>query len=1618
MRKSIAKRLFSGFMAAVTVLSTCGAASFSASAADARHGYPELSEVISKLDEDEIVIANDYDVPVGSEYNISLDLSGFVIPDLSKVKIVFDEAKNAEGMDFTTDHEDRYRALYHVDLPSGHPTYRVSRNIYVKDISGSHGLPSDEGSVSDSQSLTGDPGVTVPEAFSGKDGPEEVPEEMKGDSSSGEKTKDDEEDSDPGEAPGVQKKTDSVENKDEGEKKAEDEEISEIRETERDVSGKIPSSNQSDISTTAEILIDGKTDQEEVIVGASGASIDPTVGCISGGFGAAYVNHCYQTTGNSAQDRIVYCGEVDMHFEAGPHTRQNLVGASLQGHVVTEAEVIRTGLMQNYFFYEAGIETDVARGLTQRAVWAMAVGDNAASVNNYHWLGLAGLTGVYDAAKAYASANASNYVIDEAYALVNGDTQKLVYINVKKKPAPTVTPTPKPTSTPTPKPTSTPTPKPTATPTPKPTATPTPKPTSTPTPTPTPSLGKGRIVKKSSDESVFGNSSYSLAGAVYGIYSDKDCTKKITELTTDVKGETKEYELEVGNYYVKEITAPENYKLNDRIYTLTVLEGMTAVVNSEDTPEKGSVSILKTSAEGSTLPVKGTEYTVYKDKECTETAGVLTVGDDGKSNVLSLYYGTYYVKETKAAPGYMLDTAVHTVKLETTKTVELKLADKVIRIDLSTQAKNDKSKTDAGEHIAFAEEKTEITDTVTYKGLISGRTYKFKTVLMDKDTGKAVKDKNGKDVTVESELKVNKDNCDGMVSIPIVFDATALAGHSVVVFEYLYDEDGIEIGKHEDLGDEDQTIVFPKAETQASDEVTATNIVLPSENIRVRDILVYENLLPGKEYLATGTLMDKKTGKAVLDDKGNEVRATKRFTPDTKNGSVEILFTFSGVKLGGTVMVAFEKVSITGVEIMTHTDINDEDQTVYVPSIATTATDKETGSKEVPSEGAQVISDHVEYKAFPEGRYVMKGTLMDKASGKACRDARGNVYTSSAAFEVKEETGSVNLDFHVDGDTLAGKHVVVFEKAFRVKEDGTEETEPVAVHEDINDEGQTVSFPAIATTLVDKQTEDHYAYATEKVTHIDTVKYSGLIAGKKYTVKGKLVDKETGEVITDGDKPVTAEKEFTAKKADGSVQIVFTFDATALAGRSVVAFESLLNEGREVASHADINDEDQTIHYPKIGTVLTAKDCSSHTVLASKTLYLTDTVTYSNLIPGKAYDLDGALIDKETGKEIKNGDSFVKATTGFTPDKPDGTVQLTFKIDATGLAGKTLVAFEILWRNGKEVAIHADINDEAQTVFIPEISTSFTCNETKNHMALAGGLMKFTDIVSYKNLTPGKEYTVKGTLMDKETGKPFGYNGNKITAEKTFQPDKSSGTVDLIFEVDTSALAGKSVVAFEYMYEGKRQIAVHVDINDEEQTVRIPQIRTIAADGKDGDKSIPATSGAVVKDTVAMRNFEVGTKLRLEAVLVDAGSGKVLMVGGNEVRGSKNVAVRSEDDTAEVELNFDATGLKGDYVVFERAYLEGSQTPIAVHEDLKDKDQTINISVQEVKVKIEGQKNTTTTTPGTVTSGGSKGTSETVTSKSGPVKTGDTTNAALPAMFFLASAGSIAWMFLKRRIWH
>ena len=98
------------------------------------------------------------------------------------------------------------------------------------------------------------------------------------------------------------------------------------------------------------------------------------------------------------------------------------------------------------------------------------------------------------------------------------------------------------------------------------------------------------------------------------------------------------------------------------------------------------------------------------------------------------------------------------------------------------------------------------------------------------------------------------------------------------------------------------------------------------------------------------------------------------------------------------------------------------------------------------------------------------------------------------------------------------------------------------------------------------------------------VKYHNLIPGKEYTVSGVLMDKETGKaVLRETGEPVTASKKFTAESGEGKVEMEFTFDSKLLAGKCVVAFEDCFYREIKVASHSDIQDNEQSVFIPGTG---------------------------------------------------------------------------------------------------------------------------------------------------------------------------------------------------------------------------------------------------------------------------------------------------------------------------------------------------------------------------------------------------------------------------------------------------
>lgn len=501
----------------------------------------------------------------------------------------------------------------------------------------------------------------------------------------------------------------------------------------------------------------------------------------------------------------------------------------------------------------------------------------------------------------------------------------------------------------------------------------------------------------------------------------------------------------------------------------------------------------------------------------------------------------------------------------------------------------------------------------------------------------------------------------------------------------------------------------------------------------------------------------------------------------------------------------------------------------------------------------------------------------------------------------------------------------------------------------------------IGTTALDKETGSHLSKPDEKVTIVDTVEYEGLKKGQEYKVIGTLMDKETREPIAVDGKPVTAEETFKAKKTSGTVEVTFTFDGVTLSGKTVVVFEELYHEDLKLAVHADIEDDDQTIYFPEIGT--TAKDADTEEPIANadSEVTLIDTVTYKDLVPGQEYTVVGTLMDKETGEPLEIEGKKVTSETVFTPEKPEGITEVIFVFDGTDVKGKTLVVFESLLFEETEIAVHTDISDEGQTVYFPEIGTTAKDTETNSHVSRADEEVTIVDTVEYKNLIPGKEYKVFGVLMDKETGKELLVNEETVTAETVFTPEQSEGSVELTFVFDGSALKGKTIVAFESVTYKDKEVAAHTDIEDKDQSIYFPLIHTTAKDGADGDKEIIESEEITLIDTVEYENLEVGQEYKVSGVLMDKTTGEQLLIQDKPVTAETVFKAEKSAGKVDVSFTFNATGLANrEFVVFEKLYIvtEDMEIEVTNHEDIKDEGQTVKV-VEKETPKPETPEKTT-----------------------------------------------------------
>lgn len=610
-----------------------------------------------------------------------------------------------------------------------------------------------------------------------------------------------------------------------------------------------------------------------------------------------------------------------------------------------------------------------------------------------------------------------------------------------------------------------------------------------------------------------------------------------------------------------------------------------------------------------------------------------------------------------------------------------------------------------------------LTDTVAYKSLIPGHTYKITGVLMDKATGKEMKDDDGKKITAEKTFTPT--TIDGTVEITFTFPAVLLHGKSVVAFETCYEDDQ-EICVHAEINDDDQTVTFEpsKIGTTLKERESGLKEALVSEELKLVDTVSFSGLATDAEYTLKGVLMDKETGKPILDDEGKEIRAEKKFTPPTANGQIDMEFTFPSVLLHGKTLVAYEELFYGKEPVTEHKDLKDKHQTLdLTPTEIGTTFFNPAAEEAEDEEGLHTIYvgkkiklvDTVAYTGAAVGaKYKMTGTIMDKATGKELLDPDGKPYTKELTFTPETPDGTVDLTFMIDAESIyGGKTLVAFEEL-------TYKDKLITEHKDLEDEGQTVEVlpPELHTTLIDNETHTHVANAFRTLTLTDTVTYKGLVKGTEYELKGTLMNKETGKPAVDSEgKPITATTKFTAEATEGTAEVTFTFENRDLMGGTLVAFEQLYEADTQIADHEDIEDEDQSVRLPYIGTTLTLNDTSKR-FHPTQSLALNDAVALNNLDLQTTYIVRGYLVDKTSGRYLKADGTGTKEKSEamvrevkFTANKHDARLNVEFALNASGI-DFDIVCFEELYAvgtdDGKEtitlVAEHSDINDEAQTV--------------------------------------------------------------------------------------------------------------------------------------------------------------------------------------------------------------------------------------------------------------------------------------------------------------------------------
>ena len=1183
------------------------------------------------------------------------------------------------------------------------------------------------------------------------------------------------------------------------------------------------------------------------------------------------------------------------------------------------------------------------------------------------------------------------------------------------------------------------------------------------------------------------NDCYSLAGAEYGVYTDSNCSNKVATLTTNASGNANTVSLNPGRYYVKETKAPKGYFTDSQVYTADVSganrESSPVKLSVSDNPANDPMSMLlgkfdgqKTYNGAGNLPqgsatLAGAEFTVdyyatldYKSYDDLKNADVKpmrswTFSTDSNGfcsfdiahfvsgdafwyrldGTPALPRGTVVIRETKAPMGYVKSDEVSFQKIQENNSVEgvitynaPEVAEQVYRSDIEFTKKSDNgsdrlagvpfkvtSLTTGESHIAVTDENGYFSSASSWNAHDSNTNANdwaltasdtIDSTKLDANAGfwfgnNSVLDGNG---TTSTSDAVKADNKLGALPFDTYsveeLRCSANEGYALINTTVTVTRDAktIDLGTFDDPEPEIHTTAYDASD---SDHYVGVGTV------KISDKVEYSHLVAGKTYTVIGELHDAATGDAVTVN-GQAITAEKTFTAEDSAGSVTLDYAFDSYDLKGKTLVVYETLTdAKGAKLAEHRDKSDVSQqvTVLTPKLSTSAVGDADNSKSVTAEGDVTVTDYVRYTGLTAGQtYTLTGTLMDKSTKKAFVDADGNPVTATAEFTAEAESGTATVTFTFNASSIkTGTKLIAFET---LSTNGIE----IADHKDINDIDQTVTVkaPVIGTTAVDAADGDKTVTGEENVAVRDTVHYNNVTPGKTYKVTGtlyeKVLDKNgkvTKKVFKDKNgTPVTAEANFTAEDSYGNVDVTFYFDGSSLKeGTSLVAFESLSHNDKEIASHSDIEDEGQTVtmHTSEIGTTATDKLDGDKTVIADAESTVTDKVEYDHVLTGKAYTMAGILMDAKTGLPVLTGEGAKKYTEDDLTKFTSGLMNvLGFQSNTYSIKVK-----DKDWGNGAAIVKNADgsytydasertenkdgtwtVKTDTQTLTEQEDGTWKLTGLEGSGSATADGGTSFVRNIEETYKADEVEVTDNGidwsnakklptASIDLAKVKAYAEENKDLlsclvykTAE--FTPEKESGSIDMDYTFNSNdvidRLSGetKNLVVFEVMFKGSIEnasdetpvsiVASECDKDNEGQTVKLAPstIGTTATDKSDGDHELMAGKDAVITDEVKYEGLIPGKEYTLHATLMDKKTGEPLKVADKGVTAELKFTPNSESGTVSINLGeFDATSLDGHtLVVFEeltkQSDIDGKATDVTVaeHKDINDEGQSVTVT--------------------------------------------------------------------------